>query len=67
MAGLFERVQVVFRPLFVGGVTLNGVDDDHGVQVVQHSRSPRRHPAASGVLFAVPLVVLGLARLFFGL
>jgi hypothetical protein len=67
MASLFECVQVVFRPLLVGGVALNGVDDDHGVQVVQQSWPPRRGAMASGFLFAVPLVVLGLARLFFGL
>ena len=67
MASLFECVQVVFRPFLIGGVALNGVDDDHGVQVVQHSRPPRRGHVTSGVLFTVPLVVLGLARLFFGL
>jgi hypothetical protein len=34
MAGPLERSQVVERPLLVGGVALDGVDDDHGVQEV---------------------------------
>jgi hypothetical protein len=32
-----------------------------GVQVVQHSRPPRRGPAARGFQFLIPLVVLGQA------
>jgi hypothetical protein len=62
MASLFECVQVDFGPLLVRGVAFNGVDDDHCVQVVQHSRPSQGGPVATGVLFAVPLVVLGLAE-----
>jgi hypothetical protein len=43
MAGLFERGEVVQRPLLVGRAAFDCVDDDHGVQVVQHS-----HPLHGG-------------------
>jgi hypothetical protein len=66
MAGLLQRGQVIQRTLLVGRVSLDRVDDDHGVQVVQHSRSPRRGPAAGGFQFHIPLGVLGQAGLFFG-
>jgi hypothetical protein len=66
MAGLFERGQVMERPLLVGGVALDGADDDYGVQVVQHSRPPRRGCAARGPQFLVPLGVLVQARVVFG-
>src|SRR5947209_20233858 len=44
MASLFECVQMVFRPFLIGGVALNGLDDDHGVQIVQHSWPPPAGP-----------------------
>jgi len=66
MAGLFEHGQVIQRTLLVGGVALDRVDNDHGVQVVQHSRLPRRALAARGVQFPIPLGVLGQARVVFG-
>ena len=53
---------MVKRPLLVGRVAFNGVDDDHGVQVAKHSRFPHRGPAASGVQLPVALGILGLAR-----
>ncbi len=34
MAGLLKRGQVVERSLLVGGIALDGIDDDHGVQEV---------------------------------
>jgi hypothetical protein len=37
------------------------------IVVVQHSLPPWRGPVPGGFLFAVPVVVLGLARLVFGL
>jgi hypothetical protein len=40
---------------------------DHGVQVLQHSPSPTPGPAAGDVEFAVPFVILSLARLLLGL
>jgi hypothetical protein len=65
MAGLFERGEAVQRPLLVGWVAFDGVDDDHGVQVVRHSCPPRRAPATRGVQLAVSLGVLGQARVLF--
>jgi hypothetical protein len=66
MPGLFERIQMVERPLPVGGVALYGIDDDYSVQIVQHSWSSRRGAATSVVQFPVPLGVLDESRIVFG-
>jgi hypothetical protein len=66
MAGLFQRGKVVKRPLLVGWDAFDGVDHDHRVEVVQHSRPPRHRTAARGVQFPVSLGILGQARLVFG-
>lgn len=66
MASLLERGQVIYRPLLIGGIAFDGVDDDHGVQVVKHSRPPRRGRATRSVQFPVPLRILIQARILFG-
>jgi hypothetical protein len=66
MAGLFERGEVLRRTLLVDGVALDRVDNDHGIQVVQHSRSSRGGFLARGVQFSVPFGVLRQASLVFG-
>ena len=40
MSGQFETSQVIQRTLLIGGVAFDSVDNDDGVQVVEHSRSP---------------------------
>jgi hypothetical protein len=62
VAGLLQRGEVMERPLLVGGAAFHGVDNDHGVQVVQHSRPPRRGRAARGVQFPVPVGIFVQAR-----
>ncbi|OWK42298.1 hypothetical protein FRUB_04376 [Fimbriiglobus ruber] len=57
---------MIHGPLLVGESALNRVDDNHGVQIVQHSRSPRRSPAARSIQFPVSLGIIGQARVIFG-
>ena len=40
MSGQFETSQLGQRTLLIGGVAFDSVDNDDGVQVVEHSRSP---------------------------
>jgi hypothetical protein len=40
MASQFQSGQVIQRPLLVGEVALDSVDNDHGVQVINHSLFP---------------------------
>lgn len=53
---------MIKRTPLVGRVAFHGVDDDHGVQVIEHSRFPHRGSAASGVQLSVALGILVLAR-----
>ena len=66
MAALFKRGQVIERTLLVGRIALNCVNDDHGVQIIQHSGAPRRGLTASDLQFRVSLGVVGLDRVVFG-
>ncbi|MEX0727456.1 MAG: hypothetical protein WD065_14365 [Planctomycetaceae bacterium] len=52
MTGLFQRCEMIQRPLLIGGIAFNGVNNDHSVQVAQHSRSPWRSPRCIQFLVA---------------
>jgi hypothetical protein len=66
MSALFECGQMTYRSLLVGGDAFDRVDNDHGIQIVQHSLPSRRGLAARGIQFPIPFGILGHVRFFFG-
>gem|GEM_PF-5349872 len=65
MADLFQRSQVTQRSLLIQAVAFDGINDDHGIQIIKHLRSPWCGRTPCVAQFLVAFGIFSQVRLVF--